>query len=167
MTGVQTCALPICKVQIEDASTLPSETYLITDYLARKYGGESGQNISVVSSGPGAEHTRFGCLNLSWYDPTRKIHRFKQAGRGGIGTVLRNKRIKAIAVKYSGRITVDTNGPADPETVKQLGNEHSQENQETRSETERDVHHWHYSPHNYHERFRLIACPQFQIRKSS
>lgn len=115
------------KVQIEDASTLPSETYLITDYLARKYGGESGQNISVVSSGPGAEHTRFGCLNLSWYDPTRKIHRFKQAGRGGIGTVLRNKRIKAIAVKYSGRITVDTNGPADPETVKQLGNEHSQE----------------------------------------
>ena len=115
------------KVRIEDGSELPSETYLITDYLAKKYGGENGQSISVVSSGPGAEHTRFGCLNLSWYDPGRKIHRFKQAGRGGIGTVLRNKRIKAIAIKYSGRITVETNGPADPETVKQVGQAYSQE----------------------------------------
>jgi aldehyde:ferredoxin oxidoreductase len=115
------------KVMIVDAPALPSETYPITDYLAKKYGGENGQSISVVSSGPGAENTRFGCLNLSWYDPARKIHRFKQAGRGGIGTVMRNKKIKAIAVKYSGKITVDTNGPADPETVKKVGNEHSQE----------------------------------------
>jgi aldehyde:ferredoxin oxidoreductase len=115
------------KVQIEDASQLPSETYLITDYLSKKYVGDSGQRISVVSSGPGAEHTRFGCLNLSWYDPARKIHRFKQAGRGGIGTVMRNKKLKAIAVKYSGRISVETNGPADPETVKRVGTAHSQE----------------------------------------
>ncbi len=88
------------KVQIEDASELPSETYAIADILSKKYGGDSGQGISIVSSGPGAEHTRFGCLNLSWYDPARKIHRFKQAGRGGIGTVLRNKKIKAIVLKY-------------------------------------------------------------------
>jgi aldehyde:ferredoxin oxidoreductase len=115
------------RVQIEDASELPSETYLITDYLAKKYGGENGQSISVVSSGPGAEHTRFGCLNVSWFDPVRKIHRFKQAGRGGIGTVMRNKKIKAIAVKYSGRITIETNGPADAETVRQVGQAHSQE----------------------------------------
>jgi aldehyde:ferredoxin oxidoreductase len=115
------------KVQIENASQLPSETYPITDYLAKKYGGENGRCVSIVSSGPGAEHTRFGCLNLSWYDAVRKIHRFKQAGRGGIGTVLRNKRVKAIAVKYSGTISVDTNGPADPEMVKQVGTAHSQE----------------------------------------
>jgi len=115
------------KVQIEDASQLPSETYAIADILSRKYGGDSGQSISVVSSGPGAEHTRFGCLNLSWYDPARKIHRFKQAGRGGIGTVLRDKKIKAIVLKYSGRVSVETNGPADPEMVKQAGTAHSQE----------------------------------------
>ncbi len=115
------------KVQIEDASELPSETYAIADILSRKYGGDSGQGISVVSSGPGAEHTRFGCLNLSWYDPARKIHRFKQAGRGGIGTVLRDKKIKAIVLKYSGRVSVETNGPADPEMVKQAGTAHSQE----------------------------------------
>ena len=115
------------KVQIETATDLPSETYQIVDLLAKKHGGDDPHSISVVSAGPGAEHVLMGCLNFSWYDNARKVHRFKQAGRGGIGTVLRNKRIKAIAVKYSGKITVETNGPADPETVKKAGAAHSQE----------------------------------------
>ena len=115
------------RVQIEDASVLPSETHLLAEFLARKYGGESPQSISVVSSGPGAEHTLIGCLNFSWYDVGRKIHRYKQAGRGGIGTVLRNKKIKAIVVKYSGKISVETNGPADADLVKQIGTVYNQE----------------------------------------
>ena len=115
------------RVQVEDASQMPSETNLITESLAKKYAGENGHSISVISSGPGAEHTLFGCLNSSWYDSGRKIHRFKQAGRGGIGTVLRDKRIKAIAAKYSGKISVETNGPADSELVKQVGTAHNQE----------------------------------------
>ena len=115
------------RVQVEDASSLPSETHLITDLLAKEYAPENGQCISVVSSGPGAEHTLFGCLNFSWFDAGRKIHRFKQAGRGGIGTVLRNKRVKAMVMKYSGRISIETNGPADAETVRQAGRAHSQE----------------------------------------
>jgi len=116
-----------CKVQIEDASQLPSETEPIVNILAEKYAGKKPQSISAVSSGPGAEHTFFGCLNISWYDSGRKIHRFKQAGRGGLGTVLRNKKIKAIVVKYSGQITVESNGPADAELVKQIGRAHNQE----------------------------------------
>jgi len=115
------------KVQIEDAAKLPSETYLIVDVLAKKYGINNPQSISVVSAGPGAEHVLMGCLNFSWFDVARKVHRFKQAGRGGIGTVLRNKKIKAIVVKYSGKITVETNGPADSETVKKVGTAHTQE----------------------------------------
>ena len=115
------------RVQVEDASQMPSETNLITESLAKKYAGENDHSISVISSGPGAEHTLFGCLNSSWYDSGRKIHRFKQAGRGGIGTVLRDKRIKAIAAKYSGKISVETNGPADSELVKQVGTAHNQE----------------------------------------
>jgi aldehyde:ferredoxin oxidoreductase len=115
------------RVLVEDASSLPSETHLITEFLSKKYAPENGQCISVVSSGPGAEHTFLGCLNFSWFDAGRKIHRFKQAGRGGIGTVLRNKRVKAVVVKYSGRISVETNGPADAELVKQAGLAHSQE----------------------------------------
>jgi aldehyde:ferredoxin oxidoreductase len=115
------------KVQIEDASQVPSETHLLVDILTKKYGSEKPQSISVVSSGPGAEHTLFGCLNFSWCDPARKIHRWKQAGRGGIGTVLRNKKVKAIIVKYSGKISVETNGPADAELLKKIGTTYNQE----------------------------------------
>jgi len=114
-------------VQVEEAFQLPSETHLIVDILAKKYGEDNPQSISVVSSGPGAEHTFFGCLNFSWYDMGRKAHRYKQAGRGGIGTVLRDKKVKAIVVKYSGKITVETNGPADVETLKQVGSTYNLE----------------------------------------
>jgi aldehyde:ferredoxin oxidoreductase len=68
-----------------------------------------------------------GCLNFSWYDAARKTHRIKQAGRGGIGTVLRNKKITAIVAKYSRGITVESNGPADAELVKKVGTAHAQE----------------------------------------
>lgn len=114
-------------VQIEDGSGLPTETHLLTDALAQRYGGDKPHSISVVSSGPAAEHTLIGCLNFSWYDAARKIHRIKQAGRGGIGTVLRNKRIAAIVAKYSRGITVESNGPADAELVKKVGTAHAQE----------------------------------------
>ncbi len=114
-------------VQIEDGSGLPSETHLLTDALAQRYGGDKPHSISVVSSGPAAEHTLIGCLNFSWYDAARKTHRIKQAGRGGIGTVLRNKRIAAIVAEYSRGITVESNGPADAELVKKLGTAHAQE----------------------------------------
>ncbi|MEM2968032.1 MAG: aldehyde ferredoxin oxidoreductase C-terminal domain-containing protein [Candidatus Bathyarchaeia archaeon] len=116
-----------CKVQVETADELPSEAHLVTDLLAEKYGKDNPLSISVVSSGPGAEHTLIGCLNVSWYDAARRVHRLKQAGRGGIGTVLRNKRIKAIVVKYSGRITVESNGPADAALVKEVGTAHNRE----------------------------------------
>ncbi len=116
-----------CRVQIEDASQLPSETEFLVEVLAQRYDGGKPRSISVVSSGPAAEHTLFGCLNFSWYDQGRKMHRFKQAGRGGIGTVLRNKKIKAIVVKYSGRITIESNGPADSELVKKVGTTYNQE----------------------------------------
>jgi aldehyde:ferredoxin oxidoreductase len=116
-----------CKVQVEEASGLPSETHLITEAMAQKYGKGNPLSISVVSSGPGAEHTLLGCLNVSWYDAARRIHRHKQAGRGGIGTVLRNKRVKAIVVKFSGKITIESNGPADAELVKQIGTAYNRE----------------------------------------
>jgi aldehyde:ferredoxin oxidoreductase len=116
-----------CRVQVEDATGLPSETHLVTEAMAQKYGKDNPLSISVVSSGPGAEHTRMGCLNVSWYDAARRVHRHKQAGRGGIGTVLRNKRVKAIVVKYSGRITIESNGPADTELVKEIGTAYNKE----------------------------------------
>jgi aldehyde:ferredoxin oxidoreductase len=115
------------RVQVEDATGLPSETHLIVEAMAQKYGGGNPISISVVSAGPGAEHTLVGCLNISWYDAARRMHRFKQAGRGGIGSVLRNKKVKAIVVKYSGKITIGSNAPSVPKLVKQIGTEYNKE----------------------------------------
>ena len=108
-------------VQILNASNLPPETHSLVDVLVKRFGNSKPQSISVISAGPGAEHTLMGSLNSSWYDAGRKIHRFKQAGRGGIGTVLRNKKICAIVTKYSGRISPASNGPADVVAVEKIG----------------------------------------------
>ena len=115
------------RVSIEDGSDLPDETHLLVDTLTQRLGGDAPQTVSVMSAGPGAEHTFMGTLNSSWYDAGRRIHRFKQAGRGGLGTVFRNKKIKAIAVKYSGRITVESNNPANPALVRKVGSAYTQE----------------------------------------
>jgi aldehyde:ferredoxin oxidoreductase len=115
------------RITIEHAKDLPSETNLIVNILSKKHSPENPLYISVVSTGPGAEHTLMGCLNVSWYDLKRNTHRFKQAGRGGIGTVLRNKKIKAIVVKYSKNMTLEKINPADSNLVKQVSIKYNKE----------------------------------------
>ena len=78
------------------------------------------QAVTSVSAGVGSEHTLIGCLNFSFYDPRRQMARLKQAGRGGIGTVFRKKRVKALVVKYVG-LKGDSNHPADLERIQQTG----------------------------------------------
>ena len=60
------------------------------------------RNVSVVSAGSAADNSLIGMLNFSFYDPKRKEVRLKQAGRGGIGTVLRDKKIKALVCRCQG-----------------------------------------------------------------
>jgi aldehyde:ferredoxin oxidoreductase len=114
-------------VRIEDGSGLPADTYSLVNVLAQRYGAGNPNSISVVCSGAGAEHTLMGCLNASWYDAGRKVHRVKQAGRGGIGTVLLDKKAKAVVVKFSGKIGVESNDPADPHLVKKIGTAYTHE----------------------------------------
>ena len=73
-----------------------------------------------MSAGKGSEHAYLGCLNFSFYDERRKVARLKQAGRGGLGTVFRDKKIKALVVKYSG-LNGKSNNPADLPTLQQTG----------------------------------------------
>jgi aldehyde:ferredoxin oxidoreductase len=61
-----------------------------------------------------------GCLNFSFYDKRRKQARFKQAGRGGLGTVFRDKRIRAVVVKRAG-VQGDSNQPADRARISRVG----------------------------------------------
>ncbi len=88
-------------ITIETAPLEPIDTHIIGEILTEMYADDpkSRQNISVVSAGTGANHTRMGCLNFSWWDWRRRTVRVKQAGRGGIGTVFRDKKIKAMVIK--------------------------------------------------------------------
>jgi aldehyde:ferredoxin oxidoreductase len=110
------------RVVIEEAPEECVNSHILAETLTEMYADseEDKQNISVVSAGKGAEHTRIGILNFSYYDMHRKKCKLKQAGRGGIGSVFRNKKIKAIVVKKSG-IRGDLNNPADLDTIIKLG----------------------------------------------
>ena len=113
-------------VKIESGKALPSETHLLIEKLFDIYGKENKKSISTVTSGVGADHTNFGCLNFSWFDSKTGQLRIKQAGRGGTGTVFRNKKIRALVVKCS-KVTVDSNAPADKKTLLEISRYHTTE----------------------------------------
>lgn len=116
------------KVTIEEAPEEAVDTHLIGEQMMEMFAktDREKRDISTVSAGSGADHTLIGCLNFSWYDVRRKSVRFKQAGRGGIGTVLRDKKIKALVVKYSGRKGV-ANNPADRKRISKVGSKINKE----------------------------------------
>lgn len=109
-------------IQFEDGEEYPEDSHLLAEELTTKYAIDENDkvNVSVVSSGSAAKHTLMGMLNFSFYDPRRKTVRFKQAARGGIGTILREKRIKALVVKYKG-IKGNLNNVADLGTINKVG----------------------------------------------
>jgi aldehyde:ferredoxin oxidoreductase len=116
------------RVTIEEAPEEAVDTYLIGEQMAEMYSDEEKDKraVSTVSAGTGADHARFGCLNFSWYDARRGRMRYKQAGRGGIGTVFRDKRIKALVVRFS-EMKGDMNQPADPKLLQETGRKVNEE----------------------------------------
>ncbi len=89
------------RITIEKAPLESVDTHLVAEELTDMYADDEldMKNIAVVSAGRGAEHVRMGVLNFSFWDWRRGVARVKQAGRGGIGTVFRNKKIKALVIK--------------------------------------------------------------------
>ncbi len=89
------------KITIETAPRESIDSHLLAEELTEMYADNDldKRNIAVVSSGRGAQHTRMGVLNFSFWDWRRRVPRLKQAGRGGIGTVFRDKKLKALVVK--------------------------------------------------------------------
>jgi aldehyde:ferredoxin oxidoreductase len=112
------------EVRVETAPLEETNSHLLNEQLTHMYASEdsdkSRQLVSVVSAGKGAEHSYWGCMNFSFYDIRRKVCRMKQAGRGGLGTVLRDKKIKAIVTKVE-RFTGISNNPADPMKIAEVG----------------------------------------------
>ncbi len=114
---------PAGRVTIEEApDDMPVDTHLAGEWLLEHLAAseEDCHFMSTVSAGTGAEHTRIGCLNFSLYDRRREAFRYKQAGRGGIGTVFRNKHIRALVVK-SAPVRGDSNAPADLGRIARAG----------------------------------------------
>lgn len=114
------------RIKIFTAAGLPEDSYEMSDVLTRYFDEAKPVNVSVVTAGPGAENSFFGCLNFSWWDAGRKRVRYKQAGRGGIGTVFADKRVKAI-VGRCGAISMKSNDPADFEALKAVTKSHAKE----------------------------------------
>ncbi|MFC1866750.1 aldehyde ferredoxin oxidoreductase family protein [Thermodesulfobacteriota bacterium] len=88
--------------------------------LKRFNGGEFDENIAAVTAGIGACNARYGIINSLFYDKRRERIRAKQAGRGGSGTVMRHKGLKAIIVRSS-LPRVRGNNPFNKEGVKEAG----------------------------------------------
>ena len=114
------------QIRILEVTGLPEEAHEISEILTNHFGQGKPRNISVVSTGPGAKRTLIGCLNFSWYDAPRSRTRLKQAGRGGMGTVLADKGLKAIVARWD-TVTVAANSPADEVTLKETARLHSRE----------------------------------------
>ncbi|WP_066495620.1 aldehyde ferredoxin oxidoreductase family protein [Abyssisolibacter fermentans] len=109
-------------VKIEEAPLDAIDSHVLAEQLTEMYAKTEAdrRNISVVSAGTAADNCLVGMLNFSFYDVRRKVARLKQAGRGGIGSVFRNKNIKAIVVKFS-KVKGDLNNPADQGKINRAG----------------------------------------------
>jgi aldehyde:ferredoxin oxidoreductase len=98
------------------------DAHEIGNVLTERLGGDERgkRGVSVLATGQAAEHTRIALINSTWYDVRRKEARFKQAGRGGPGRVFRDKKIKAIVVRYTD-MGGDRNGVADMPLIRKAG----------------------------------------------
>jgi aldehyde:ferredoxin oxidoreductase len=86
------------QIRIETAPDEAVDSHVLAEQLTEMYASSPNDkdNVSCVSAGNGAEHVLIGCLNFSWHDWRRGGVRLKQAGRGGIGSVFRAKKLKAL-----------------------------------------------------------------------
>lgn len=110
------------RVTVEDAPLDAVDTHLVNRQLTDLYGETEKQKrgISVISAGQAADYNAICGVNVSYYDARRKDVRIKQAARGGAGRVLRDKRIKAIVVRYSD-MGPNSNGVADMALLRKAG----------------------------------------------
>jgi len=91
-------------VQIFEAPLEAIDSHILGEQLTEMFAKDEKDkmNVAVVSAGTAADHSLIGMLNFTFWDPRRKVARLKQAGRGGIGTVFRDKKIKALVAKVKG-----------------------------------------------------------------
>jgi aldehyde:ferredoxin oxidoreductase len=119
------------RVEIFEAPLEPIDSHELAEVLTEMFAEDEKdrKNIAVVSTGAAAGHSLIGMLNFSFYDPKRKKVRLKQAGRGGIGTVFRNKKIKALVCRIPG-VKGNLNDVADLDAIMERGKRFNREMRE-------------------------------------
>ena len=119
------------KVEILDAPAEPIDSHVLGEVLHEMYSDDEKdrKNVAVVSAGTAADHSLIGMLNFTFWDNKRKLVRLKQAGRGGIGTVFRDKKIKAIVAKIDG-VKGNLNNVVDLEAIMERGKRFNREMRE-------------------------------------
>ncbi|MEN8224465.1 MAG: aldehyde ferredoxin oxidoreductase C-terminal domain-containing protein [Bacteroidota bacterium] len=118
-------------VEIFEAPLEPMDSHELVEVLTDMYAVDEKdrKNIAVVSTGAAAGNSLIGMLNFSFYDPKRKKVRLKQAGRGGIGTVFRDKKIKAIVCRIPG-VKGNLNDVKDLQAIMERGKRFNKEMRE-------------------------------------
>ncbi len=115
-------------IRIEEAPAEPVNSHELAEALTEMYcpTEQDKMKIAVVSSGVAAEQSLIGMLNFSFYDKKKKRVRLKQAGRGGIGTVFRDKKIKAL-VALVAKVDNDINNVVDMKPIIERGQQFRKE----------------------------------------
>jgi aldehyde:ferredoxin oxidoreductase len=120
-------------VEIWEAGGLPFDSHKLGEFLHEMFAKEGNErdkmNVAVVSSGTAAEHSLIGMLNFTFYDIKRKKVRLKQAGRGGIGTVLRDKKVMALVARVKA-IGGNRNNVVNMEAIQERGHRFNREMRE-------------------------------------
>ncbi len=119
------------KIEIIEDPGFSKDTHHLAEELTELFAEDEkdAKNIGIVSSGAAAENSLIGMINFTFYDMKRKKIRLKQAGRGGLGTVLRDKKVKAIVSRVEG-VTGNLNNVADLDTIKERGRRFQKEMRE-------------------------------------
>ncbi|MCJ7771809.1 MAG: aldehyde:ferredoxin oxidoreductase, partial [Desulfobacterales bacterium] len=108
------------EIRIEEAPSTENSLYWAEKIVDKFKGDGKPSGVAFVNTGIGAENTYFGCVNSVYYDVRRKRCRAKQAGRGGLGTVMRDKNLWGVLVKREMASGI-SNKPADSNRLKAAG----------------------------------------------
>jgi aldehyde:ferredoxin oxidoreductase len=89
--------------------------------------GYERKNLVFLTTGVGAGNTTCGCINSHYFDATKSMNgvkglfRVKQAGRTGLGTVMTDKRLRAVVILADFPRGENPYGAADWNRVKRAG----------------------------------------------
>lgn len=109
----------------QDVEAFDLECHIAEQFTAAGY---EKRNIAFMTTGIGAANTTYGCINSHYFDVTKPakdggkgVWRTKQAGRTGIGSVMSDKRLRAIVVLADYPHGENPYGAADWDKVKDAG----------------------------------------------